>query len=238
MNKKNLHNKIALITGASRGIGAAVAKRFAKEGAHLILVSRNQISLEKVDDEIRNYGSKPTLVPIDVTDDKNMDLMASEIAKRFGKIDILVGNAAILGPLSPMSHYEPKIWKNIFEINFHANWRLIRNFEMLLKQSNSGRAIFVTSGIARKKRAYWGPYSASKAALEKMVLDWSEEITKTNLKVNIIDPGRVRTSMRKSAYPGENPEINPMPEEVTDLFVKLSDDNLQDNGQIFYQNKK
>ncbi|PPR76588.1 MAG: putative oxidoreductase YciK [Alphaproteobacteria bacterium MarineAlpha2_Bin1] len=238
MNKKILNNKIVLITGASRGIGAAVAKRFAREGAHLILVSRNQGGLEKIDDEIRTSGIKPTLVPIDITDEKNMDLMASEISKRFGKIDVLVGNAAILGPLSPMSHYDPKMWKNIFDVNVHANWRLIRNFEMLLRQSKFGRAIFVTSGIARKIRAYWGPYSASKAALEKMVLDWSEEIKKTNLKVNIIDPGRVRTDMRKAAYPGENPQINPHPDEVTDLFVQLSDNNLRDNGKIFYQNQK
>ena len=236
--KKILDNKIALVTGASRGIGAAVAKRFANEGAHLILVSRNQVALEKIDDEIRSFGTKPTLVPIDITDDKNMDLMASEIAKRFGKIDILVGNAAILGPLSPLSHYQPKVWKNIFEVNFHANWRLIRNFEMLLKQSTSGRAIFVTSGLARKVRAYWGPYSASKAALEKMVMDWSEEVKKTNIKVNIIDPGRVRTDMRKSAYPGENPEENIKPEKITDLFVKLSSDSLKENGKIFFQSQR
>ncbi len=236
--KKILDNKIALVTGASRGIGAAVAKRFANEGAHLILVSRNQVALEKIDDEIRSFGTKPTLVPIDITDDKNMDLMASEIAKRFGKIDILVGNAAILGPLSPLSHYQPKVWKNIFEVNFHANWRLIRNFEMLLKQSTSGRAIFVTSGLARKVRAYWGPYSASKAALEKMVMDWSEEVKKTNIKVNIIDPGRVRTDMRKSAYPGENPEENIKPEKITDLFVKLSSHSLKENGKIFFQSQR
>ena len=232
-----LKDRVTLITGASRGIGAAVAKRFAMEGAHLILVSRSKTNLEKIDDEIRPLGKRPTLVPMDITDETKMDLMASEISKRFGKIDILIGNAAILGPLSPTSHYDTKTWKNVFEVNFHSNWKLIRNFEMLLKQSNAGRAIFVTSGVARKVRAYWGPYSASKAALEKMVLDWAEELKKTNIKINIIDPGRVKTDMRKAAYPGENPNNNPSPENVTDLFVKLSTSSMKESGKIFIQDK-
>ena len=234
---KKLQSRIALVTGASRGIGAAVAKRLAKEGAHLILVSRTQGGLEQTDDEIRSTGNNATLVPIDITDDKNMDLMASEIANRFGKIDILIGNAAILGPLSPISHYEPKVWKEVFEVNFHANWRLIRNFDMLLRKSDSGRAIFVSSGIAWKARAYWGPYSASKAALEKMIMDWSEELKKTNVKANIIDPGIVNTGMRRKAYPGENPYNNPEPEDITDLFVKLSDKSFKENGKIYFVNK-
>ncbi len=232
-----LKDRVTLITGASRGIGAAVAKRFAMEGAHLILVSRSKTNLEKIDDEIRPLGKRPTLVPMDITDETKMDLMASEISKRFGKIDILIGNAAILGPLSPTSHYDTKTWKNVFEVNFHSNWKLIRNFEMLLKQSNAGRAIFVTSGVARKVRAYWGPYSASKAALEKMVLDWAEELKKTNIKINIIDPGRVKTDMRKAAYPGENPNNNHSPENVTDLFVKLSTSSMKESGKIFIQDK-
>ena len=236
MNSK-LEDCVTLITGASRGIGAAVAKRFAIEGAHLILVSRNKTSLEKIDDEIRPLGKRPTLVPMAITDDSKMDLMASEISKRFGKIDILIGNAAILGPLSPMSHYDTKTWKNVFDVNFHANWKLIRNFEMLLKQSNAGRAIFVTSGVTRKTRAYWGPYSASKAALEKMILDWAEELKNSNIKINLIDPGRVKTDMRKAAYPGEDPNNNLDPEKVTDLFVKLSSSSLEESGKIFYQDK-
>ncbi len=232
--KKKLTNRIALITGASRGIGASVAKEFAREGAHVILVSRTQGGLEQTDDEIKKIGGKATLVPIDVTNDDNMDLMASEIAKRFGKLDILVGNAAVLGTLSPMSHYEPKLWKNIIDVNLNANWKLIRNFDMLLRNSDAGRAIFVTSGVARKVRAYWGAYSASKAALEKMIKDWSVELEKTNVKANIIDPGRVNTVMRRKAYPGEDPNINKSPDEVTKLFVDLASVSFLKNGEIFF----
>ena len=231
-----LKNKIALITGASRGIGAAVSERFAAEGAHIIAVARSQRNLEKLDDKIKSIGGKVTLVPIDISDWNAVDRMSSEISKRFGKIDILVGNAAILGQLSPMSHYTPEMWKNIFDINFHANWRLIRNLELLLKQSSHGRAIFVTSGVASKVRAFWGPYAASKAALEKMVKDWSLEIEKTNIRANIINPGKINTSMRRQAYPGEDQTKNLEAKDVSKYFVDLAIDNCNFNGKIIEVN--
>ena len=165
---KKLSGRITLITGAARGIGAAVAERFAFEGAHLILVSKSQSGLEVLDDKIKTIGGNATLVPIDLANGKNIDDMAAAISKRFGKIDILIGNAAILGQLSPMSHYTPEMWEEVFKVNLHANWRLIRDFELLLRESDAGRAVFVTSSIANIPRAYWGPYSSSKAALEKM----------------------------------------------------------------------
>jgi len=231
---KRLENRVALITGASRGIGAAVARRFSLEGAHPIVVARTQGALEKLDDDIRTNGGAATLVPLDLLDGAAVDKMAGLIAERFGKLDILVGNAAILGQLSPMSHYDPKTWTEVVATNLHANWRLIRNFDALLRQSDAGRAIFVTSSVARKTKAYWGPYAASKAALEKMVRDWSLELKQTNVRANIIDPGRVRTNMRKQAYPGENSKELRSPESITDSFVKLASAQCESNGEIFF----
>ena len=174
-----LENRLALITGASRGIGAAVAKRFAAEGAHVVLVARSQGGLEEIDDAIRTAGGTATLVPLDLQDFDGIDRLAGVLAERHGKLDILVGNAAILGALSPMSHYEPKTWQQVIDINLNANWRLIRDFDALLRASDAGRAMFVTSGVARDVRAYWGPYAASKAGLENMVLGWAAELNNT-----------------------------------------------------------
>ncbi len=227
-----LKDRIALITGASRGIGAAVAKRFASEGAHVVLVARTQGGLEQVDDEIRAAGGTASLVPLDLQDFDGIDRLAAVLAERHGKLDVLVGNAAILGALSPMSHYEPKTWTQVIDINLNANWRLIRDFDAMLRLSDAGRALFVTSNVVRDVRAYWGPYAASKAGLENMVRGWAVELARTSVRANLIDPGRVRTGMRRQAYPGEDATLHPHPESITDRFVDLVEPSYVGNGDI------
>ena len=227
-----LKNKLALITGASRGIGAAVARRFAAEGAHVVLVARTQGGLEEVDDAIRTAGGNATLAPLDLQDFEGIDRLAAVLAERYNKLDILVGNAAILGALSPMSHYEQKTWQQVIDVNLNANWRLIRDFDALLRASDAGRAIFVTSGVARNVRAYWGPYAVSKAGLENMVLGWAAELKNNRVCANLIDPGRVRTGMRRQAYPGEDPNKHPYPNAITDTFVTLAEASCTHSGDI------
>jgi NAD(P)-dependent dehydrogenase (short-subunit alcohol dehydrogenase family) len=227
-----LQDRIALVTGASRGIGAAVAKRLAREGAHVVLVARTQGGLERVDDEIRAAGGTASLVPLDLRDFDGIDRLAAVLAERHGKLDILVGNAAILGALSPMSHYEPKTWAEVIDINLNANWRLIRDFDAMLRLSDAGRALFVTSNVVREVRAYWGPYAASKAGLENMVRGWAAELANTKVRANLIDPGRVRTGMRRQAYPGEDATRHPLPEAIADRFVDLVEPSYLGNGEV------
>ena len=187
---KGLEGRIALVTGASRGIGAAVAKRFADEGGHLILTARTVGGLEEVDDTIRAAGGNATLVPADLLDMDQIDRIAASVHERFGKLDVLVGNAGTLGILSPVGHVDPKVWDETIALNLTVNYRLIRAFDPLLRQADAGRAIFVSSGAARSAKAYWGPYSASKAALESLVRTYAEEVEKTNIRANIIKSGR------------------------------------------------
>ena len=186
-----LANRTALITGATRGIGAAVAERFAAEGAHVILVGRTQGGLEEIDDRVRAMGSNATLVPTDLTDLDSIDNLGAAVAKRWGHLDILVGNAANLGVLSPTGHISLDTWDNVFTLNVTVNWRLIRSFDALLRKSTSGRAIFVTSSAVSNILPYWGAYSASKAALEAMAKVYAAEVASTSLRVNLIDPGPV-----------------------------------------------
>jgi NAD(P)-dependent dehydrogenase (short-subunit alcohol dehydrogenase family) len=230
--KKSLEGRIALVTGASRGIGAAVAKRYAAEGAHVILVARTVSGLEETDDAIKAVGGDATLVPLDLLDYNKIDELGGVIAKRFGKLDILVGNAGILGVLSPVSHITPSIWEKTIATNLTANFRLIRSFDSLLRQSDAGRAIFVTSGVAKMDAPYWGAYAASKAGLEQLVATYSAELKQTNVKVNLVDPGVVRTKMRAEAMPGEDVNTVPRPEEVTDVFVKLALASFSESGTI------
>ncbi|MCP4330041.1 MAG: SDR family NAD(P)-dependent oxidoreductase [Alphaproteobacteria bacterium] len=226
-----LAGRIALVTGASRGIGAAVAERFAAEGAHLILVARTTGGLEEVDDRIRRNGNEgATLVPIDLTDYDKIDQMAAAVYERFGRLDVLVGNAGTLGVLSPVGHIDPEIWDRTFALNVTVNWRLIRDFDPLLRRSDAGRAIFVTSGAARAASPYWSAYAASKAALEVMVRCYAGETANTNVRVNILDPGVVRTDMRATAFPGEDPASLPHPETITDAFVALASASSTDHG--------
>lgn len=227
-----LNNKIALVTGASRGIGAAVAKKYAAEGAHVILVARTVGGLEEVDDAIQKAGGKATLVPLDLMESAKIDELGGIIAQRFGKLDILVGNAGILGSLSPVSHITPKIWDRVMAINVTANWRLIRSFDALLRAAPAGRALFVTSGVTKHVHPYWGAYAASKAALEMMVKVYAAEIAITQATANLIDPGAVATNMRAEAMPGEDPATLPSPEDIADVFVRLAEPSSTINGQV------
>ena len=228
-----LDGRTALVTGASRGIGAAVAERFAAEGARLILAARTAGALEEIDDRIAAAagGAKATLVPVDLADHDRIDEMAGAVAERFGRLDILVGNAAVLGGLAPLAHAEPERWAEALDVNLTANWRLIRAFEPLLRRSPAGRAIFVTSGAAGAAFPYWGPYATSKAALEALVRTWAAELEKTDIRVNLLDPGIVRTRMRAEAMPGEDPETLPPPESLSGRFVELASASCRRHGE-------
>lgn len=233
MSSGRLAGRIALVTGASRGIGRAVAVRFAQEGAHVIAFARTQGGLEELDDEIfKLTGAHATLVAEDLTKFEKIDQTGGAIFQRWGKLDILVGAAGALGQLSPMPVYTPKMWDNVMAVNLTANWRLIRSFDPLLRQSDAGRAIFVTSGVAREARMYWGPYAVSKAGLEQMVRAYAAEVAHTKLKVNLLDPGKVRTKMRAAAYPGEDANTLPTPESVTGTFVDLAAADCALNGEL------
>ena len=203
----NFKGKIALVTGASRGIGYALSKTLALQGADVIALGRTQGGLEQLDDDVKNANNpmagNVTLVPMDLKKREAVNDLAASIAARFGKLDILVGNAAILGPMTPLSHLEVADFMEILSINLIVNHRLIRAFEAPLKQ-NAGRALFVTSSVASSPRAFWGGYAISKAGLENMVLTWADEMKKSPLKINIYDPGATRTKMRATAFPGED----------------------------------
>ena len=233
MSGQRLKDRIALITGASRGIGRAVALTFAREGAHVLLLARNLKALEEVDDAIRETGGTASLVPLDLADGNAIDALGPSLYERFSRLDVLVGNAAILGRLSPLTHIPAEHWEHVFAINVTANWRLIRTLDPLLRRSDAGRVIFVTSsGVARSGRAYWGPYSVSKAALECLAKTYANETSDSAIKVNLIDPGATATSMRAEAYPGEDQATLPSPEKVAEAFVPLAMPEFTDTGQI------
>lgn len=226
-----LQGRIAFITGASRGIGRAVARRFAAEGAHVVVMARTQGGLEELDDEIREIGGEATLVPADVADFDTIDRIGASLYQRFQRLDVLVGNAGVLGTLGPIAQTTPPSWEQTMAVNVTANWRLIRSFDPLLRASHSGRAIFVTSGAAARPRAYWGAYAVSKAALEMLVGIYAAETVKTSVRVNLIDPGATRTSMRAQAYPGEDPLTLKTPEQITGVFVELASADCTRHGE-------
>ena len=233
MTGKRLDGRIALITGASRGIGAAIAKRYSAEGAQIVLTARTTGGLEEVDDAIRQAGGDgATLVPLDLAESDAIDRLGASIYERFGRLDVLVGNAGLLGTLSPMAHVEPDTWDAVMQINLTANWRLIRSLDPLLRASDAGRAIFATSGVGQAVVPYWGPYAVSKAALEMMVKIYAAEIAKTAIRANIVNPGSTRTGMRASAFPGEDPMSLPAPEEITGVFVDLAEVACSMNGEV------
>jgi NAD(P)-dependent dehydrogenase (short-subunit alcohol dehydrogenase family) len=233
MTEGRLQGRIALVTGASRGIGRAVALRFAQEGAHLILTARTQGGLEELDDEILEIsGENATLVPLDLTDFGAIDKMGAAVFDRFKRLDVLVGNAALLTTLTPMAQVKPKDWDAVMALNLTANYRLLRSFDPLLRMSDAGRAIFVSSTVTQGIWPFWGAYSVSKAALETMVKTYAAENEKTNVKANILNPGPTRTTMRTVAYPGEDPESVKPPEEVTEHFLKLGEASCMQNGEI------
>lgn len=233
MSAKRLEGRIALVTGASRGIGRAVALRYAAEGAHVIAFARTQGGLEELDDDIRGITGEPaTLIAESLTDFEKIDQTGAALYQRFGKLDILVGNAATLGQLSPIGHYKPKMWEDAFKLNVHAQFRLIRSLDPLLRASDAGRAIFVTTGMGPRTRMYWGLYGATKAALEAMVTVYADEMKETSVRANLINPGPVRTKMRAQAFPGEDPMSLPAPEAVTESFVDLAEASCTLNGEI------
>jgi NAD(P)-dependent dehydrogenase (short-subunit alcohol dehydrogenase family) len=232
-HRRRLEGRVALITGSSRGIGAAIARRYAAEGAQVVLVARTVAGLEEVDDAIRAASAgeaMATLVPIDLRNADDIEKLAAAISQRFGRLDILVGNAAILGEMTPVSQIEPKDWDEVLDINLTANWRLIRALEPLLLASGAGRAIFVTSAVAGG-RAYWGAYAVTKTALEALARIWAQEMEKTGLRINIVNPGAVRTSMRAKAYPAEDPMTLPPPKDVTEIFVELAEERCTRHGE-------
>jgi len=223
--------RVAVVTGASRGIGRAVAKLFALEGAHVVAVARTKAALEELDDEVRAAGAAPLmLVAEDLCDSEKIGQMAVALAKRFGRLDVLVGNAGVLGRLGPLGDLPPEMFDEVMTVNVAANWRLIRALDPLLRQSEAGRALFVTSTVGHEARAYWGAYAVSKAALEMMVKVWAEELHKTNVKVNLVNPGRTNTKMRRAAYPGEPPESLPAPEAHAEAFLRMVSPEYQEHG--------
>jgi NAD(P)-dependent dehydrogenase (short-subunit alcohol dehydrogenase family) len=226
-----LAGRIALVTGASRGLGAAVAARFAAEGAQLVLVARTVGGLEATDDAVRAAGGSATLVPLDLADLDAIDRLGQSLYERFGRLDILVGNAAALGTLSPAGHITPRDWTTVVTLNLTANWRLIRSLDPLLRASDAGRALFVTDVVARQPRAFWGAYAASKAGLEALVRVYADETARSKLRVNLVDPGRLRTHLRARAYPGEKPETVPAPNSVTEAFVALAEPACTRHGE-------
>jgi NAD(P)-dependent dehydrogenase (short-subunit alcohol dehydrogenase family) len=228
-----LAGRLALVTGATRGIGRAVALAFAKEGAHLILVGRTTGALEEVDDEIRGLGGNATLLTLNLKHHDKIDALGPTIYQRWQKLDILVGNAGILGPLSPLGHVTADAWSEVMDVNLTANWRLIRTLDPLLRRSDAGRAIFVSSGVAASASAYWGPYAVSKAALEMLVKTYAREVENTPVRANLINPGPTRTRMRAQAFPGEAPQSLKAPEAVTPTFVRLAEPACADNGRVF-----
>ena len=221
-----------MITGASRGIGRAVALAYAREGAHVVLVARTVGGLEEVDDEIRALGSSATLAPLDLRDGEKVDGLGPTIYQRWGRLDIVVGNAGILGPSSPLAHISDEDWQEALDINLTANWRLIRTADPLLHRSDAGRAIFVTSNAAQSAKAYRGPYSITKAALDALVRTYAAEVATTDVKVNLISPGPTATAMRAQAMPGEDPATLPSPDDLTELFVELASPECRKHGEI------
>jgi NAD(P)-dependent dehydrogenase (short-subunit alcohol dehydrogenase family) len=232
MTSRRLAGRLALITGASRGIGRAAALAIAGEGAHVVLLARTTGALEEVDDEIRAIGGTATLVQLDLRKGDKIDALGPTLFQRWGKLDILVGNAGILGPLSPLAHVTSDDWADVMEINLTANWRLIRTCDPLLRKSDAGRAIFVSSGAASGRHAYWGPYAVSKAGLEALVKTYAQEIASTPVRANLINPGPTRTAMRAKAFPGEDPATLPAAEEIAPLFVELASPACALNGEL------
>ena len=227
-----LKGRIALVTGASRGIGRAVALGLAKAGAHVVITARSLGALESLDDDIRAAGGAATLLQLDLKKGDRVDQLGPTLYQRWQHLDILVANAGILGPLSPLGHTTEEAYLATIDINLNANWRLIRTLDPLLKRSEAGRAIFVTSGAASGKYAYWGAYAASKAGLEALVKTWAAELTNTSVRANLINPGATRTNMRARAFPGEDPASLPAPEEVVPLFLELASPHCMRNGDV------
>lgn len=232
-NSKPLAGKVVLVTGASRGIGYFAAKEAARRGAHVVAVARTVGGLEELDDEIQEMGASTTLVPLDLRDGDAIDRLGAAIFERWGALDGLVGNAGVLGTLSPVPHLAPEEFENVFKLNVTANFRLLRSMDLLLRQAEAGRAVFVSSGAAQSARPFWGLYAASKAALEALVKSYAGEMQTSPVKANVFNPGAVRTAMRAKAMPGENPETLPPPESVAPRLIDMIAPEFAGNGMLF-----
>lgn len=231
-----LGGRLALVTGASRGIGRAVALDLARAGAHVVALARTQGALEELDDEVRKLGGEATLVPCDLKDAEALDRLGAAIHERWGKLDILVANAGVLGPITPLSHVEPRQWDDVLAVNVTANWRLVRSLDALLRASDAGRAVFVSSGAAHRAdlRPYWGPYAATKAALDALARTYAAETaTTSNVKVMVVNPGPLRTRMRATAMPGEDPETLRTPEEFATKLIALCRPDATETGKLY-----
>jgi len=228
-----LADRIALVTGASRGIGYATALALARAGAHIVAVARTAGGLEELDDAIRGIGGSATLVPLDLRDTAGIERLGAALHDRYRRLDVMVGNAGLLGPLSPLGHVEPKVWDEVVAVNLTANWHLIRCMDPLLKVSEAGRVVFVTSGVATSARAYWGPYAVTKAALDALARSYAAETASTKVRVNLLSPGPTRTGMRAQAMPGEDPMTLKTADAVAEKIVALCLPDFQDTGKIY-----
>ncbi|MEQ9316466.1 MAG: SDR family NAD(P)-dependent oxidoreductase [Henriciella sp.] len=226
-----MDKRITLVTGASRGIGKAASLALAKDGHHIVAIARSKLALEKLDDEIKTAGGSATLIPMDLKDKTGFETVGQALASRFGRLDGVLGNAGILGTLGPLQSVGPRSFEETIEVNLTANWRLIRAMAPLLQRSETPRAVFVTSGVVPRPRAFWGPYQASKAGLEGLIAAWADENDNLKLRVNLFDPGATRTQMRADAVPGEDPMTLPTPEEVVTRLVPLLGADETRNGE-------
>ena len=229
---KRLDGRIALVTGASRGIGRAVALALAREGAHVIITGRTVGALEELDDEIQAAGGSATIMQLDLKKLDKVDQIGPTLYQRWGRLDILVGNAGMLGTLTPLAHVTDAAWTDVMAVNLTANWKLMRTLDPLLQRSDAGRAIFVTSGAAAKSTAYWGLYAATKSALETLVKTYAAENATTKVRANLINPGATRTNMRAKAFPGEDAATLPTPDEIAPLFVELALASCERSGEV------
>lgn len=230
---KPLSNRIALITGGSRGIGYALAIALAKEGAHVVATARTVGGLEELDDAIKAQGGTATLVPLELRDTDGIVRLAAALNERYGKLDILIGNAALVGSNSPLDHFQPKEWDEVIAVNVTANWHLIRTMDALIRRSDAGRAVFLTSGAAANPRAYRGLYATSKAALEALARTYADETKSTAVRVNLFNPGPTRTRMRAAVMPGEDPMTLPAPDEVAAKIVPLCLPDFNETGKLY-----
>jgi NAD(P)-dependent dehydrogenase (short-subunit alcohol dehydrogenase family) len=238
-SEKPLAGRIALVTGATRGIGEAIALGLAQAGAHVVAVGRTQGALEALDDAILTAtGQRATLVPLDLREPDGLDQLGAALYERYGKLDVLVGAAGVLGALTPVGHLDPKGWDMIMATNLTANWRLIRSMDPLLRRAEAGRAIFLTSSLAKTHRAFWGGYAASKAGLEAVVGCYDDEMENTTVRAVCVDPGAMRTRMRAGAFPGEDPQTVPAPETIVPLIVDLArPDRVPPKGVVRFKER-
>lgn len=233
MTERRFQGRIALVTGATRGIGRAMAVQLAREGAHVIALGRTQGALEELDDEIKMGGGATTLVKLDLRRGADVDALGPTLFQRWGRLDVLIGNAGVLGSLTPIGHMKDAEWNETIEVNLSANMRLVRTLDPLLRRSDAGRAVFLTSGVASRPRAYWTAYAVSKAGLEALVKCYAEEVANTSVRANLANPGATRTGMRQKAFPGEDPLSLPTPEEQGALVLGLALPEVTATGQVF-----